>query len=113
MDPVTRFAEDVLADRDVAGPGVRHACARHRDDRKSGKLRGLRWDPEKAQRAIDFYPEVLRLAEGQHAGRPFNLQPWQQFVIGSLFGWIGADGFRRFRMAYLEIAKGNGKTPMA
>lgn len=56
---------------------------------------------------------MLRLAEGEHAGQPFLLQAWQQFVVGSLFGWKDADGFRRFRVAYLEIGKGNGKTPLA
>jgi phage terminase large subunit-like protein len=55
---------------------------------------------------------VLRLAEGEFAGKPFNLGPWQQFIIGSLFGWKGNDGYRRFRNAYIEVGKGNGKSPM-
>ena len=37
------------------------------------------------------------------------LEPWQQFIVGSLFGWKEKDGFRRFRTAYIEIGKGNGK----
>ena len=45
---------------------------------------------------------------------PFLLQPSQQFIVGSLFGWKKAStGFRRFRRAYIEQAKGSGKTPMA
>jgi len=44
---------------------------------------------------------------------PFHLERWQCFVVGSLFGWKNAAGHRRFRRAYLEIAKGNGKSPMA
>lgn len=69
--------------------------------------------PEKAQWHIDFFPQVLRLAEGEHAGKPFSLELFQQFIQGSLFGWYGSDGFRRFRTAYIEIGKGNGKTPQA
>lgn len=113
MCAVADFAKAVIAGEIIAGPGVRAACARHLDDLKHGPARGLRWDKAKAQLAIEFFPEVLRLAEGAHAGKPFVLQPWQQFIVGSLFGWLGADGFRRFRMAYLEIGKGSGKTPMA
>jgi hypothetical protein len=30
--------------------------------------------------------------------------------VGSLFGWQGADGYRRFRVAYVETAKGSGTT---
>lgn len=62
---------------------------------------------------MQFFPDVLRLSEGEHAGKPFVLSPWQQFIIGSLFGWKGPDGFRRFRNAYVEIGKGNGKSPLA
>jgi phage terminase large subunit-like protein len=110
---VTTYANAVAAGDVVAGPGVRAACARHLDDLKRGPKRGLRWDKAKAQLALDFFPECLRLAEGEHAGKPFVLQPWQQFIVGGLFGWLGADGFRRFRMAYLEVGKGAGKTPLA
>lgn len=56
---------------------------------------------------------MLCLAEGEFSGQPFLLQPWQQFIVGSLFGWKGEDGFRRFRNAYVEVGKGNGKSPMA
>ena len=39
--------------------------------------------------------------------------PWQAFILGSLFGWKGPDGFRRFRTGYIETAKGSGKSPLA
>ena len=72
----------------------------------------MRWDKARAQLAIDFFPECLRLAEGaQRASR--SAAAVAAFIVGSLFGWIGPDGFRRYRMAYLEIGKGNGKTPIA
>jgi len=35
------------------------------------------------------------------------------FIVGSLFGWRGLDGWRRFRVAYIEKPKGNGKSPLA
>ena len=79
----------------------------------NGKARGLKFDVNKAAWAIGFFHNVLTLAEGEFAGQPFILQPWQQFIIGSIFGWIGADGFRRFRHAYCEVGKGSGKTCMA
>lgn len=97
----------------MAGPLVRAAGERHLSDLQIGSERGLEWDRAKAERAIRFFPSVLRLAEGQHAGQPFELSPWEQFIVGSLFGWCAADGFRRFRNAYIEIGKGNGKSPLA
>ena len=39
---------------------------------------------------------------------------WQEFVLGSLFGWFRvSDGRRRFRRAYIETAKGSGKSPLS
>jgi phage terminase large subunit-like protein len=111
-DAASAYARDVVAGRIVAGPHVRNACRRHLDDLKQGKARGLTWDLAAAQKALGFFRDVLRLNGGQFEGRPFVLHPSQQFVVGSLFGWKRADGSRRFRRAYIEIAKGNGKSPL-
>lgn len=112
-DPVRWYAEAVLSGFVVAGPLVRAAGRRHLDDLKNGHKRGLVWKPEEALRAIEFFSDVLRLSEGEHNGKPFHLGPWQKFIVGSLFGWYGEDGFRRFHTGYVEIGKGNGKSPLA
>lgn len=109
---VTLYAEAVLAGRIVAGRLVRLACERHLRDLADGHKRGLCFDAEAADKAIRFYPAVLRLADGVFAGQPFVLQPSQEFIIGSLFGWKRTDGARRFKTAYIEEGKGNGKTPL-
>lgn len=112
-DPATRYAADVVAGRIIAGPHVRDACARHLRDLEHGPARGLRWDVPAVHHALAFFSEVLCLNGGQFEGLPFELQPWQAFVVGSLLGWKGPDGYRRFRVAYVETAKGSGKSPLA
>lgn len=92
---------------------MRAACQRHLDDIANGAARGLRFDRKTALRAIGFFRDVLRLNGGDFEGKPFDLLAWQQFIVGSLFGWFGADGYRRFRVAYVETAKGSGKSPLA
>lgn len=92
---------------------MRLACQRHLRDLVEGAARGLRFEREIVARAIEFFAEVLRLNGGEHEGRPFVLQPWQAFIVGSLFGWIAPDGFRRFRTGYIEVGKGGGKSPLA
>lgn len=108
-DPITAWAEAVVAGNIVQGPHVRNACRRHLHDLEHGASRGLTWDIGAAMRAVEFFPDILRLNGGQFEGRPFELHPSQSFVIGSLFGWLRNDGTRRFRRAYIEIGKGNGK----
>lgn len=91
---------------------MRAACKRHLDDIVLGKRRGLYWDVGDAKRAMRFFEVVLHLAGGQFEGEPFLLHPSQEFIVGSLFGWKRADGTRRFRRAYIEEGKGNGKSPL-
>jgi phage terminase large subunit-like protein len=110
--PVTLYAQSVVAGAVIAGRFVRLACERHLRDLENGGERGLWFEEAAANDAIAFFG-FLHLAEGEHAGKPFTLQPWQIFIVGCLFGWKGNDGYRRFRDAYIEIAKGNGKTPLA
>ncbi len=118
-DPVTKYALDVTAGRVVAGVLVRKACERHLADLATGHERGLHFDRAAAQKAIDFFP-LLRHYKGEwgpHAGKrhgdPIVLEPWQAFIVGSAFGWKRADGLRRFREVYIEVARKNGKTLMA
>lgn len=103
----------MLAGRIVAGRAVRLACSRHLRELDELAGEGYTFDRAKASYAIAFFPQFLRLAGGQHEGKPFELQPWQAFIVGSLFGWLGPDGFRRFRTAFIEVGKGAGKSPMA
>lgn len=112
-DRVTGFAEDVLSGVIIAGPSVRDACQRHINDLALGPARGLRWDLEDANHRIGYFEEVLCLNGGEYEGLPFILNPWQAFIVGSLFGWKAPDGYRRFRTAYIETAKGSGKSPLA
>ena len=114
LDPVTAYAEAVTRDKDPipAGPHVRGACRRHLADLEHAHERGLYFSPEAAELALGFFPDVLRLNSGEFEGQPFELLPWQAFIVGSLFGWLREDGTRRFRTAFIETAKGSGKTPL-
>lgn len=114
MHRVDAYAAGVLSGAIVAGPYVRLACERHVRDREAQGF-GYRFDAARADHAIAFFETVLKLPDlldddGQP--KPFKLRPWQAFIIGSLFGWVDSAGWRRFREAYIEVGKGNGKTPL-
>lgn len=112
-DKATQYAIDVTTGKILAGPDIRNACKRHLDDLKKTEEKGLIWDTQSAERAIDFFKEILKLNGGEHEGKPFILLPWQCFIVGSIFGWKTLDGYRRFRMVYIESGKGSGKSPLA
>jgi phage terminase large subunit-like protein len=66
-----------------------------------------------AKRAIDFFHECLTFTAGEWMGRPFLLQPWQQAIVGNVFGWKRHDGTRRYREVFVFVPRKNGKSEMA
>jgi phage terminase large subunit-like protein len=120
-DPVTQYALDVVSLKEIAGPYVRAACQRHLDDLKTAETRGLYFDVDEVTRTLAFFRRVLTV-EGDGEFVPFEPHSSQVFIIGSIFGWyIEEKGKgknpsiwrRRFRTAYVEQGKGNGKSPLA
>lgn len=110
VDRATAYAKAVVSGKVIAGPHVRNACRRHIEDLKRKEIK---FDKDAAARALRFFEDKLRLSEGQFEDQPFKSAPAQDFIIGSLFGWKKPDGTRRFRRAYIEQGKGNGKSPLA
>ena len=127
-DPCTDYARRVVRGDEVAGPLVRAACQRHLDDlaramTRTGRHRkgaALYWSIAWYEHFRDFASR-LRLWQAQFYAEPVVLHPMQEFIFGSLFGWrMRREGDaatkpetwrRRFRRAYLEVGKGNAKTP--
>ena len=118
VDRATQYAHRVLLGEIIAGPHVRDAAARHLRDLTEAPARNLRWNIEAATWAIAFFEETLCLNGGAYEGQPFLLDDWQAFIVGSIYGWQRFDAqlngwVRRFRVAYVETAKGSGKSPLA
>jgi phage terminase large subunit-like protein len=67
---------------------------------------------EHASRAVRFFAKQLRFVEGARAGKPFALELWQEKIVRDVFGWLRPDGTRRYRTAYIEIPRKNGKSSL-
>lgn len=107
-----KYANDVVTGAIVAGKLLKLTAKRFLRDLKKGGERGLSFDVDAAQHVVDFFG-CLRHSKGEWGaagGRIFVLEPWQVFILANLFGWKRADGTRRFREAYIEVARKNGKT---
>jgi phage terminase large subunit-like protein len=111
-DPTTAWAQAAVRGDFVVGELVRHAAERHLRDLRDARKRGYFWRPDLAQRALDFFPSLFTITDGPAAGKPFNLIPYQTFCVGSLMGWVNADGRWRFRQAWVETGKGQAKSPL-
>ena len=112
MNIPEQYADDVRSGRIVVCEYVKDAVSRYYDDLDKSLDKGFYLDKEAGLKAIR-YIERLKHTKGKWAGQPLNLEPWQQFIFYNAFGWKRADGSRRFRYIYIEVARKNGKTAMA
>jgi phage terminase large subunit-like protein len=72
-----------------------------------------RLDLSKAERFWRF-AEKLKHYKGEWAGQAIVLEPWQKFITGNVFGWVHVTtDLRRFRTAFNEVPRKNGKTLIA
>ena len=128
LDVVKQYVTDIVSGEITACKSIVGACQRHLDDldRVGDPDFPYYFDEEHADRVCKFFPVMVRHSIGKHAGKPFELQPWQAFAMASIFGWkrtqdvIGDDGevelprgARRFTKAYLSVARKNGKSTWA
>lgn len=80
---------------------------------------GYWFDGKAARRAVEFFPRYLRHIKGRWAGQPIVLEPWQVRIVEDLFGWkrLGPGrkrlDVRRYRVAYISIARKAGKSTIA
>jgi len=71
-----------------------------------------KFDLNVARQVTAFFPEYLTFYKGEWDGKPFELEPWQELLIGHLFAWKNPDGTRRFREIFLYVPRKNGKTQL-
>jgi phage terminase large subunit-like protein len=119
-----RYAEAVVAAEISACHWVQRACQRQLDDlaRYTGKASPYRFNPKlKDKEGRTYQPadnlcafiERLPHVKGPLAGEPISLEPWQVFILSTVFGWVKPDGKRRFRRSYIEVPRGNAKSTLS
>lgn len=109
----TQYAEAVVAGRIIASRKVVLACHRHLNDLNRQGTEDFPWifDETKGHRPIAFIERFCRPSQGNYDR--LKLQPWQHFIVGSLYGWVHKDtGLRKYRYGLIFIGRKNGKTTL-
>ena len=105
-----QFINDVQINPDNHNKFVKLAVQRHLNDLKKDEFY---FDTDKADKAIKVV-KLLRHTSGSYGGKHFDLQGFQAFIIAMIFGWTNKDnGYRRFKKAYIEMARKGGKSELA
>src|ERR1700719_1572243 len=69
------------------------------------------FDPEAAERVLDFFKLYCTHVEGELASKALHPEPWQYRVKRDAFGWKNrSDGSRKHRLVWVAVPRKNGKT---
>lgn len=109
---VEQYVQDVFSGKRIAGDAERAACERYLRDKKESIDKGFYLDIKAGEKPVNFI-QKLKHTKDKWAGMPLLLEPWQMFILFNLYGWKKSNGKRRFRTAYVEVARKNGKTALA
>jgi phage terminase large subunit-like protein len=122
----TQYARDVVDGRVPACKWVRLACQRHlKDLDRAAAGWQFTFNPGLVDAAGKTYrpaERVCRFAALQRhikgdwaaRGERIKLEPWQIFILASIFGWVHVEtGKRRFREADVFVPRKNAKSTVA
>ena len=103
-----QYANDVINGKIIACKYIKQAAHRFLSFIDKYDFR-----TEKIDRVINFISK-LKHSTGEHNKKNFILQPYQVFIIASIFGFYHKGTNKRVcRYAYLELARKSGKTALA
>lgn len=105
-----QYPVDVISGNVIAGKHIKKACERFFSLMDDDRYMFLE---ENVDKVIRLYHH-LRHFKGRHSGKPFVLEPWQEWIIASIYGFYNkSDGSRLTQTVYIEVARKNGKTALA
>ncbi len=113
-DQAISYARSVISGEIAACKWVKAACRRQLDD-----LDFWLNDPDyEYEFAADQAEHVCRFIEllphikGKWVGSKIKLEPWQLFILTTVFGWYHKNGCRRYRIVYIEVPRKNAKSTL-
>lgn len=114
-DVVMEYAKSIIEGRKVACRETIQMCERFLRDLENP---AYDFNPRDAEFVIGIIEKTFVHQKGEDMqgkplrGRPFLLEPWQKFVIYNLLGFFHkGTKLRRFKEAFIMLARKNGKTP--
>ena len=105
------YIQKVLDGNIIAGETIKQAVNRHLNDLKLSKKRNypFYFDEKIADTAIKIMQIMPLTSSRDYQG--FPPQEWQAFIVAMLHGWRHKKTkVRRFKKAYIKVARKNGKT---
>ena len=105
-----QYAEDILSGKIVTGHYIKLAAERFfrlmYDER-------YEFREDKVEQVCEFI-SIIHHYTGKHAGKPFVLEAWQEWIVASMYGfYLRGTNERLVQSAYIEMARKQGKSAFA
>lgn len=111
-----KYADGVINGDIIASDDVVNACKRYKEDLKRDDLE---MRTKQADAAVSIIEGIFVHAKGEALdgtplqGKPLKLEDWQIFIIYNLLGfWYKGTDERKYKEAFIMIARKNGKTTL-
>lgn len=107
----TYYAQLIIDGKIPASKLTKLAAKRHLKDLERSKSEDYpyMYDYTKANKVIEF----IELLPDVSTGKRIPLALFQCFIISMLYGWVSKKtGYRRFKKAYISMARKNGKSSL-
>lgn len=105
-----QYAEDVLSGKIVTGHYIKLAAERFFRLMYDGRYE---FREDKVEQVCEFI-SIIHHYTGKHAGKPFVLEAWQEWIVASMYGfYLRGTNERLVQSAYIEMARKQGKSAFA
>lgn len=105
-----QYAEDVLSGKIVTGHYIKLAAERFFRLMYDGRYE---FREDKVEQVCGFI-SIIHHYTGKHAGKPFVLEAWQEWIVASMYGfYLRGTNERLVQSAYIEMARKQGKSAFA
>lgn len=112
-EELIKYCKDCINDKIISCKKHKQACKRLLHDFENENTNDFEyiWNEQEAQKIVKWF-SYLRHSKGVLAGKPIILTTWQKFIVCQIYGWIKADGNRRFTKAFIEVGRKNAKSQL-
>ncbi len=113
LQTALQYPQDVVDGKYTVGRYIRLACERHLSDmsKDTSDEFPFYFDEAEAQKILDWFFFCIKHTRGALAGEPMVMEPWQQWILISIYGWRRRNtGAKRFRNVDIFVARKNNKS---
>lgn len=108
-NPIQEYWEQIESGKEIVSKKIYKTYKKVASDLKDNNS-PYYYSHSRANHIIEFIENFCRHSKGKMGGKPIKLELWEKALLATVFGFIDAAGYRKYREALLIVGKKNGKS---